>query len=54
VAVRDEDRKGLNRFGNVFGYREANRIGRETVAAAINVALGCFEVIYPDTDSVFE
>jgi DNA polymerase elongation subunit (family B) len=44
----------LNRFGNVFAYREVNRIGRETVVAAMNVALReGFEVIYLDTDSVF-
>jgi DNA polymerase elongation subunit (family B) len=44
----------LNRFGNVFAYREVNRIGRETVVAAMNVALGeGFEIIYLDTDSVF-
>jgi len=44
----------LNRFGNVFAYREVNRIGRETVVAAMNAALGeGFEVIYLDTDSIF-
>jgi hypothetical protein len=44
----------LNRFGNVFAYREINRIGRETVVAAMNAALRVgFEVIYLDTDSVF-
>jgi hypothetical protein len=44
----------LNRFGNVFAYREVNRIGRETVVAAMNVALReGFEVIYLDTDAVF-
>jgi DNA polymerase elongation subunit (family B) len=44
----------LNRFGNVFAYREVNRIGRETVVAAMNVSLKeGFEIIYLDTDSVF-
>ncbi len=44
----------LNRFGNVSAYREVNRVGRETVVRAMNVALHeCFEVIYIDTDSVF-
>jgi DNA polymerase elongation subunit (family B) len=44
----------LNRFGNVFAYREVNRIGRETVVAAMNVALReGFQVIYLDTDSIF-
>lgn len=44
----------LNRFGNVFAYREVNRIGRETVVAAMNLALReGFDVIYLDTDSVF-
>src|SRR5208282_745045 len=44
----------LNRFGNVFTYREVNRIGRETVVKAMNIALkGGFELIYLDTDSVF-
>ena len=40
--------------GNVFAYREVNRIGRETVVAAMNVTLReGFEVTYLDTDSVF-
>ncbi len=44
----------LNRFGNVFAYREVNRIGRETIVAAMNAGLGeGFEVIYLDTDSIF-
>jgi len=44
----------LNRFGNVFAYREINRIGRETVVRAMNIALkNGFEVIYLDTDSIF-
>ena len=44
----------LNRFGNVFTYREVNRIGRETVVKAMNIALKeGFELIYLDTDSVF-
>ncbi len=44
----------LNRFGNVSAYREVNRVGRETVVRAMNVALHeGFEVIYIDTDSVF-
>ena len=44
----------LNRFGNVFAYREINRIGRETVVKAMNLALkDDFEVIYLDTDSIF-
>jgi hypothetical protein len=44
----------LNRFGNMFAYREVNRIGRETVVAAMNIALSDgFEVIYLDTDSIF-
>jgi len=44
----------LNRFGNIFAYREVNRIGRETIVAAMNVALReGFEVIYLDTDSIF-
>ena len=29
----------LNRFGNVFAYREINRIGRETVIKAMNIAI---------------
>jgi DNA polymerase elongation subunit (family B) len=44
----------LNRFGNAFAYREINRIGRETVVKAMNIALrDGFEVIYLDTDSIF-
>jgi hypothetical protein len=44
----------LNRYGNVFAYREVNRIGRETVVAAMNTALReGFQVIYLDTDSIF-
>jgi hypothetical protein len=44
----------LNRFGNIFAYREVNRIGRETVVKAMNIALReGFEVIYLDTDSIF-
>ncbi len=44
----------LNRFGNVFVYREINRIARETIVGAMNVAMKeGFRVIYLDTDSIF-
>jgi len=44
----------LNRFSNPFAYREINRIGRETVLAAMNIAMReGYEVIYLDTDSIF-
>ena len=44
----------LSRFGNVSAYREVNRVGRETVVRAMNVALHeGFEVVYIDPDSVF-
>lgn len=44
----------LNRFGNVFVYREINRIGRETIVGAMNIAMReGFRVIYLDTDSIF-
>ena len=44
----------LNRFGNVFTYREINRIGRETIVCAMNIAMKeGFRVIYLDTDSIF-
>jgi DNA polymerase I len=44
----------LNRFGNVFAYREVNRIGRDTIVSAMNIALkDRFDVIYLDTDSIF-
>ena len=44
----------LNRFGNMFVYREINRIGRETIVDAMNIAMKeGFRVIYLDTDSIF-
>ena len=44
----------LNRFGNVFVYSEINRIAREIVVGAMNIALkDGFRVIYLDTDSIF-
>jgi DNA polymerase elongation subunit (family B) len=54
VSIFGYSGSDLNRFGNVFAYREVNRLGRETVVAAMNTALReGFEVIYLDTDSVF-
>ena len=44
----------LNRFGNVFVYREINRIAREIIVGAMNIAMkDGFRVIYLDTDSIF-
>ena len=44
----------LNRFGNIFTYREINRIGRETIIGAMNIAMKeGFRLIYLDTDSIF-
>jgi hypothetical protein len=44
----------LNRFGNAFAYREINRIGRETIIRAMNIAMNQgYQLIYLDTDSIF-
>ena len=44
----------LNRFGNVFVYLEINRIAREIIIDAMNIAMkDGFRVIYLDTDSIF-
>ena len=54
VSIFGYSGSDLNRFCNAFTYREVNRLGRVTVVAAMNTALGeGFEVIYLDTDSVF-
>jgi len=43
-----------NRFGNVRCYEETNRLARETLLKAINIALDRgFSVIYGDSDSLF-
>jgi len=43
-----------NRFGNVAVYQEINRIAREALLKAVNIAIDDgFKVIYGDTDSLF-
>jgi len=43
-----------NRFGNVRCYEEINRLARENLIKAVNIALGeGYEVIYGDSDSLF-
>jgi DNA polymerase elongation subunit (family B) len=43
-----------NRFNNVACYEEINRIARETLIDAMNIAMrDGFEVIYADSDSLF-
>jgi DNA polymerase elongation subunit (family B) len=43
-----------NRFGNVKCFEETNRLARETLLKAMNIALDRgFEVIYGDSDSLF-
>jgi len=43
-----------NRFSNVLCYEEINRLARENLVRAMNIALSeGFEVIYGDSDSLF-
>jgi len=43
-----------NRFSNVYCYEEINRLARENLVKAMNIALSeGFEVIYGDSDSLF-
>ncbi|MEM1582546.1 MAG: DNA polymerase domain-containing protein [Candidatus Bathyarchaeia archaeon] len=43
-----------NRFNNVLCYEEINRIARETLVNAMNIAMQeAFEVVYADSDSLF-
>jgi DNA polymerase elongation subunit (family B) len=43
-----------NRYNNVVCYEQINRLARETLVKAMNVALAeGFEVIYADSDSLF-
>ena len=43
-----------NRFGNVRCYEEINRLARENLVKAVNIALKeGYEVIYGDSDSLF-
>ena len=43
-----------NRFGNVACYEEVNRIARDVLVDAMNIAMReGFEVIYADSDSLF-
>jgi len=54
VSLYGYSSSDLNRFGNVFVYREINRIAREIIVDAMNIALkDGFRVIYLDTDSIF-
>jgi DNA polymerase elongation subunit (family B) len=54
VSVYGYSGSDLNRFGNIFTYREINRIGRETIISAMNIAMNeGFQIIYLDTDSIF-
>jgi DNA polymerase elongation subunit (family B) len=44
----------MNRFSNLSCYEQINRLGRENLVKALNIALNDgFEVIYADSDSLF-